>query len=173
MSFDIALFHFFNNFAGRNWLLDYSGIFFARSLFFLLLAFAVFFAFRLKDWRQRFYFLSLSLLSVIISRGLLTELIQYFYSRPRPYQFFNFNPLIESLGPSFPSGHAVVLFSLGISIFLFRRRWGAIFLFLSLLVSLARIFVGVHWPSDIFTGIIIGSIIPIFVNKLLKKTPVN
>jgi len=62
---------------------------------------------------------------------------------------------------SFPSGHTATAFALAFWVFLLTRRtryrwWGYGALLLAGLVGLSRIYRGVHYPSDVLTGALIG-----------------
>jgi undecaprenyl-diphosphatase len=80
------------------------------------------------------------------------------------------NQVIEhSASGSFPSGHIAFLFALAIAVYFFNKKWGLVFFILSLLVGLARIFVGIHYPLDILGGIVIGIVSAIVVRALIRK----
>lgn len=171
LDLDISLFQIINNLAGKWWLLDWLGIFFANYLGYLLVFMAFCFLLKQKNWRQKIYFFSLATLSVILARGLITELIRFFYYRPRPFLVLKIQPLINhDLSGSFPSGHAAAFFALALAIFYLNKKWGWWFLGTAFLMGLARIFVGLHWPLDILTGILIG-ILSVFVVKKLLPSP--
>lgn len=71
---------------------------------------------------------------------------------------------------SFPSGHSAVIFCVFTSIFLVFRKKKFLALFLiAILVGLSRYALGVHYPLDIFTGTLIGIVVPIIVLKFLRK----
>jgi len=57
---------------------------------------------------------------------------------------------------SFPSAHAMNWFSGGTLLFLFYPKRWVWFLTFAFLVALSRVYVGVHYPSDIFAGAVIG-----------------
>ena len=58
---------------------------------------------------------------------------------------------------SFPSDHAAALFAVCFSLWLSGYKKLALFIFiLALLMSIARIAAGLHWPSDILGGIVVG-----------------
>ena len=97
--------------------------------------------------------------------GLLNGLLKFSFARVRPASFFDY-PLPGS--PSFPSGHALYAASVfgGLAVLLTARIpnllleiviW-AVAIALILLVGLSRIYLGVHYPSDVLAGYSIGII---------------
>ena len=60
---------------------------------------------------------------------------------------------------SFPSAHATNTFGCALWLSYFYPRQGWVFFGLSALVSLSRVFVGVHYPSDVLGGWLLGAII--------------
>lgn len=155
-SLNQSVFYLIHHLAGQNVILDGMGIFFAEYLpYLMILAFLVMVYYQ-EGWRRKVYLFSEGALAVILARGLLTEIIRFFYHQERPFSFFNFTPLIREVGWSFPSGHAAWFFALGLVVWYANRKWGYWFFALSILMGIARIYVGVHWPIDIIGGIIVG-----------------
>ena len=114
------------------------------------------------------YFFSLTALSLILSRGIITELIRFIFLRQRPFEVLGIQPLINHpVGSSLPSGHAAFYFALGLAVFYMNKKWGWRFLAAVLIIGLARIFVGVHWPMDIIVGAAVGLTSALIVRKLL------
>jgi len=169
------LFNLIHGLAGKWWLLDWLGIFFAEYLAYIIVILAIFILFREKNWRQRIYFFALASLSVILARGIITEIIRLFYYRPRPFLALQFQSLLgnSDIAGSFPSGHATAYFALALAVFYFLRqtnnglKLGWWFLALALIMGVARIFVGVHWPSDILFGALIGLGSAFLIKKIL------
>jgi undecaprenyl-diphosphatase len=170
LAFDLSFFRLVNNLAGKYWPLDWLGIFLAEYLGYFLILGIVYLLIKEKNWRWRIYFFSLTTLSVILARGIITEIIKFFYYQPRPFLVLEIQPLIEhNLTSSFPSGHAAAFFALALVIFYFNKKWGWRCLILALLIGLARIFAGIHWPLDIIGGAIIGLISGLVIQKILFK----
>ena len=65
-----------------------------------------------------------------------------------------FNPNQEY---SFPSTHTAIFSALAFSIFFINKKIGYIFIFFALLIGLARIVAGVHFPYDILGGFVLGA----------------
>ncbi|MEV2909296.1 phosphatase PAP2 family protein [Paenibacillus larvae] len=97
---------------------------------------------------------------------LLNETLKVLFVRVRPdHSFF----LVDATGYSFPSGHAMVSSSFyGFMVYLLwkhqRRKWRAAWLipwlgaFVIFLIGFSRIYVGVHYPSDVLAGFAAGGI---------------
>src|SRR3990167_7970841 len=144
---DSLIFNFINSFSQRYWLLDYFGIFLAQYFGYFLFVIAAALILKEKKWQERIHFASLILLSVILSRGIIAEVIKFFTHRPRPFSALNITPLIDKqsdIYASFPSGHASLFFALAFAIFLYYfdsennsgKSLGWKFLFAAFLISL-------------------------------------
>ncbi len=154
---ELSIFNAIHDLAGKSRLLDFLGVFFADYSGYALILAAVAIIAMENDWRKRFLNASLVALSLIISRGLITEIIRAFYHRLRPFLALGFDPLVAEINHgAFPSGHAAFYFALAGAIWLLDRSWGRRFFFIAFLIGLARIFVGVHWPLDILGGALVG-----------------
>jgi len=161
---DILIFQKINNLAGKNLFLDKTAIFFAEYFGYFLTGF-FFFLF----WRKKRIIFE-SVVGVFLSRGIFTELIRFLWERPRPFLVEKANLLIShSLTPSFPSGHAVFFFTLSYIVFSYHKKAGVFFFFGSFLISLARVFCGVHWFSDIVAGGVVGVLVGLGVHFVFEK----
>lgn len=180
MRFDQSIFEAIYGLAHQAKWLDWLGIFLAQYLPYLLaFAFLATVFRRAREWRHRFYDLASAALSLLLARGILTEIIRIFVLRPRPPEALGIMPLISMpSSAAFPSGHASFFFALAFSILFFQTdgwtsarkgRTGLWFIAGAFLVSAARIFVGVHWPIDILGGIVVGFLSAYLVHLLLPK----
>lgn len=106
-----------------------------------------------------------------VSAWFIATIIKYFVFTPRPFIFFeNVKPLFLHGGyDSFPSGHATFFSALAISLFLRHKRIGILYIIIALIISLARVASGVHFPIDILIGWILGTIIALIFNCIFIK----
>lgn len=166
MSLNQEIFQAIYNFSGNFIWLDKLAIFLAEYLgYFLILASFAIFIWK-KEYRKIIF---LALLSAFVSRFVVTEIIRALYFHPRPFQMLSISPLISHPPTaSFPSGHASFYFALSTVIYFFNKKLGVLFLIISFLIGIFRIYCGLHWPSDIFGGMLIGILIGWCVIKIKK-----
>lgn len=140
----------------RNFFLDGLAVFLAEYLPYILVLGFLILVFSYQDTRMRLLVFSEGAIAIIFARGILTEIIRFFYHHLRPFEALNFTPLIGESGYSLPSGHASWFFALALVIFYFNRKMGIWYFVFAALNGLARIFVGVHWPFDVVAGALVG-----------------
>jgi undecaprenyl-diphosphatase len=70
---------------------------------------------------------------------------------------------------SFPSGHATNITASMLFLGLVYRRWLAPLLAAALLISYSRIYTGVHWPSDVLAGMLIGAAIAVLAYVIFER----
>lgn len=94
-------------------------------------------------------------------------------TRPRPWVVMeDFVCLVTSSDPnSFPSGHTTAAFAFGVALFLtVKPKWAkAAALAAAALMGLSRLYVGVHFPTDVLTGAVIGTCCGILASWVVRR----
>ena len=167
-SFDLPIYHFINQWAGHHPVLDTIMAFLAQyalELYFVLFLLA-WFALPKSDSEKR-HILVVAGFSGVLALG-FNALIGQFFFRPRPFVTLpkgTFTQLIpHSFDTSFPSDHTSGSF--GFAAGSWKKtsilvRWS--FTLLAILVAIARVYTGVHWPTDVLAGIVIGIVSAKFI----------
>jgi len=166
---DSYLFNFINQSAGKWAWLDYIAMFFAKYFeYFLLLALLLFLVVNFKKY---WHMAAEAVVAAVFTRFILAEIIRWLWFRPRPFIVENFIPLIDQSPKesSFPSGHASFYFALSTIVYCYNKKAGTIFYIASFLIVISRVFVGIHWPSDILAGAVLGVLVGWLGYKISKK----
>lgn len=170
---DLWLFHALNGIAGRTDAVDAVFIFGAKYLIYVMAALLA--AYVAVSWKTTHFegrvenFVCACLAAAL---GFAAEyLIGFLWFRPRPFvALTGVVKLIEksALEKSFPSGHATVSFAIAFAIFLRNKRWGWALIALAAFVSVSRVVVGVHYPSDILGGAVLGYLVALAAAPVKK-----
>jgi len=113
---------------------------------------------RSKSIRIQFFVLS----SVLILVAVASQGLKTFVYRDRPFTTYPFiEKLSEGGGSSFPSGHTLEAFAIAtaLSLLFVKKKIVIPVILWAMLVAYSRMALGVHYPSDILAGIIIGTFI--------------
>lgn len=163
MNPDIALFYWLNGWTGRSALLDAAALAmvndYALPALFAFFVGASWFAGKDAGDRERFKRGVLWTCLGVLIANLVVKLCWMTFFRPRPFTLLNdvhilfYRPSVSS----FPSEPVATLTAIACGVFLFERRAGAFLLGLTLLFALARVMAGVHYPSDVIAGVLVGA----------------
>lgn len=123
--------------------------------------------------RKNIYAFIIVFAPAVFNRLVATEIIRLFVHSARPFVALHMTSLVsvaqrEWYG-SFPSGHAIFLFSLATSVWLYDKRFGAALYALALAVGICRVFALLHWPADIFAGAVLGIGLTLGEVVMMKK----
>ncbi|MCD8118817.1 MAG: phosphatase PAP2 family protein [Lachnospiraceae bacterium] len=101
--------------------------------------------------------------SLLVNNMILKVLV----NRTRPYEMIE--GLVCIIAPavdaSFPSGHTGASFASAVAMFWhLPRRWGILLLVIASLIAFSRLYVGVHYPTDVLGGLVTGIGLGLLVN---------
>ncbi|MBP7846271.1 MAG: phosphatase PAP2 family protein [Candidatus Pacebacteria bacterium] len=174
------IFYYFFNFAHQSLLVDQLVIFLANGFSVLLMLSGVLYVMYHNEGKfspiQNYEVFSIRMKEIFVfcSTGIFSwftvSFLKTIFSTPRPYEILNINPLFTyGTMDSFPSGHAAVFGALAFGLLFLHRSAGSIlFAILSLVVLLARIVSGIHFPIDIAGGALVGFLIAYFFHRLFR-----
>ena len=173
---DIALFHATNGLCGRSLAVDHLASRFdsaqLKSLAFVSTFGALWFKRAQPLPRQRetlVLTLFATLFSVVLARSLANLLP--FRQRPMFMPDIGYRPPLFQLDTylenwsSFPSDTAAVIFAMTTGFWLLSRRWGLLWVLFSILATLARVYFGLHYVSDVFVGALVGIGVTVAINR--------
>lgn len=93
--------------------------------------------------------------------------------RIRPYAVLDaISPLIPPVhDASFPSGHSAVSFAGAWAFYRsMGKKWGRPLMILAALIALSRLYVGVHYPTDVICGAVIGAVLAEIAVRIVFST---
>lgn len=122
----------------------------------------------LKNYRKCGIYLIFSLL---LASLLGDEILKPVFHRARPCnEFPDISLLIHRPGSySFPSGHTMVGFAAATIMFYFDRYLGLAGYLFAALIAFSRMYLFVHYPTDILGGILFGTLSSMFLIYALNK----
>jgi len=121
-----------------------------------------------KNYRKVGLMVGGSLLGSLLFNNMLVKNI---VARPRPYRMMEtLTILIPEPGEySFPSGHTSSSFAAGVVLYLMLpKKYGVPAMGLAFLIGISRLYVGVHYPTDVLGGIVMGTLIAVGVVKVTE-----
>jgi undecaprenyl-diphosphatase len=117
-------------------------------------------------------------LSLVISLIVTNLILKNAVARPRPFELIEgFAPLMgrfaDAGGFSFPSGHSSSSFAAAFALAASKGKKGALAYIPAALISFSRLYVGVHFPSDVLFGAAVGTLCgaaaAIIMKKIIRK----
>lgn len=156
---DLTVYHALNDYAARHHWFEALSQFFATGGEFVLLVLLALL------WLARGRLHSRTGRQAVAAAGFsallglaVNQVISHLYERTRPYVHHAHHLFVaRSADPSFPSDHATGAFAIAIALMLRHRVAGWIALALALAISIGRVAVGTHYPSDVLGGALIGT----------------
>lgn len=113
------------------------------------------------------------MISLAVGAIINDTILKEIFARPRPFSVNeDFKVFIESVGYelpsgfSFPSGHTFSSFNCAVVLTLFNKKMGYFTIPLAALIGLSRIFMCVHYPTDVLAGAVCGILTALAVYAL-------
>lgn len=128
----------------------------------------------LLAWRTRGPLLPTGLLAAAVVWGAdaVASALKVVTHRARPFSSIpNISVLIaHPSSGSFPSAHATTAFAGAVLLGFLRPRWRLIFAALAILIAFSRVYLGVHYPTDVLGGAAIGAVFAVAVIAVVQRT---
>lgn len=108
------------------------------------------------------------LLSLLVNNVILKPLVD----RTRPYEVVQGLTLLieKQKDASFPSGHTASSFAAAVVMFvMLPKRYGIPALILAFLIGVSRLYVGVHYPTDVLCGLLSGTLLALLSVWIVKR----
>ena len=108
------------------------------------------------------------LLALLINLVICNITLKPLVARTRPYEYIEGIKLLINKPKdfSFPSGHSSASFAAAFSVWLYNKKWGRVSLVIASLIAFSRLYLHVHFLTDVMFGILIG-VFASFVARLL------
>ncbi len=102
---------------------------------------------------------------VLAASELLSAALKPIYQRERPFQTLSGVIMAGGMdsGFSFPSGHALRTFASSLVLLRFRRVVGYLLIVVSVLVAFSRVYLGLHYPSDVLASFLLAYFLAGFI----------
>lgn len=168
MDLDLAILRWVNGLAGQAMVVDTIMRFVVNDYFvptsMSLLLLALWFSGQTTEQRERNQRGVMYAVLALLLANIVVRLSNLFYYRARPFVDHDVTLLFyKPTDSSFPSQPAAVVFAFAMAIWLHTRHHGWVFFGLAGLFAFARVYCGVHYPSDVLVGGVIGGLAALLV----------
>ncbi|MFH0864519.1 MAG: phosphatase PAP2 family protein [Candidatus Gottesmanbacteria bacterium] len=121
-----------------------------------------------KKYKMHDSLLPIVSIVALVSGSLLEAILKDIIRRPRPQLGLNdvFVPFDYVRSFSFPSGHALIAFAFAYILSKFHKQGTLFYYLLAILIAFSRVYLGKHYPFDVFIGALLGILIGIITFRI-------
>lgn len=164
ISFDTIVGQFFYNSGSESFtrkVVIFTSIGNVKSVVIIVIILSLLISLRYKHWKKALWFA----LTVLLGAGIVNNFVKNTFERTRPL----LTHLVEEHSYSFPSGHAMgaIIYSGALAFLIYKANKSKIAhlkfytvsgtLLFSLLIAMSRLYLGVHFASDVIAGLSLGA----------------
>lgn len=113
-----------------------------------------------------------SAIALVLSLLFCNILLKNAVQRIRPYEVIDaLTILVQKPSDfSFPSGHSSASFASAVALYRnLPKRFGVPAMILASVIALSRLYIGVHYPTDVICGVILGAVLAVLAEKIYQK----
>jgi undecaprenyl-diphosphatase len=106
----------------------------------------------------------------------IAQVVARLVDRPRPFVADPGTVHVfaqHAADPGFPSDHATAAFAIGVALLLRQRAWGAVVLVGATILAVGRVAMGVHYPSDVLAGALLGATVALALHQPRARALIN
>ncbi len=163
-----SLFNFFYGFAHKTPALDFTIAYTAEWYGIVILVALFLYLFEHRDNPQKGVRDLFVVGITAVGAWFIAHFFKDVFQTLRPFVAdLNVQPLLVESGYAFPSGHATFFMALASALWFYHKRLAVFFGLSAIIIGLARIAAGIHWPVDILGGLILGYVIGTTLHNLI------
>ncbi len=167
---DIFIFRVFNQFISCG-ILDWL-VYFVSNKYFLYLVILVSAVFLYKKYGPRSLIVVLAaIITIVLADNIGLRILRPLFARARPClipESYAIPLLGRNTSYSMPSLHASGSFSFAALIWIYYRGYGWALAVIAALIGFSRVYGGIHWPTDILAGAILGCLTALIVYTVIE-----
>lgn len=109
-------------------------------------------------------------ISIVLAYVISDFILKPCIDRVRPFEELGLEIIVSApVTSSFPSGHTASSFAAAVALWFYDRRLGIPAVTLAALVAVSRVYLLVHWPTDVIAGAILGIVCAVAVHIIWSR----